>query len=313
MINRTEEDIMKNWRTKESPLVSVCCTTFNHETCVRNAIDGFLMQDTDFPFEIIIRDDCSTDKTTDIINEYVKKFPNLIKPIYETENQFSKGVKPMPVVFKKAIGKYFALCEGDDYWTNKNKLRIQVNELENNQHINITFHPAYSDPILARTKQPIVCQHLLTKHIFSPSEAIEGGGEFCPTCSLMFRKSVFENLPEWFYLAPVSDMYIQYIGSLPNGMLFLPEPMSFYRSQGIGNWTSKLKDRKNLVKHSIKTINSLNDFNIWSDYRYEPSVLKVINAYTGLLFFETISKSSPTEIVKYIFRLIKKLLIHYLR
>ncbi|MCQ8131035.1 glycosyltransferase, partial [Methylomonas rivi] len=291
MINRTEQDIMKDWSTKEPPLVSVCCTTFNHENYISDAIDGFLMQDTDFPFEIIIRDDCSTDKTTDIISEYVKKFPNLIKPIYETENQFSKGVKPMPVVFKKAAGKYFALCEGDDYWLNNNKLSIQVNELENNAHINITFHPAYSDSSLVQNECSIVCQHSLTKHIFSPSESIEGGGEFCPTCSLVFRKSVFDNLPEWFYLAPVGDMYIQYIGSLPNGILFLPEPMSFYRTQGTVNWTSKLKDKRNLVKHSIKTINSLNDFNIWSDYKYEPSVLKVINAYTALLFFETTSKA----------------------
>lgn len=142
MIDRTEQDIMKNWRTKEPPLVSVCCTTYNHENYISDAINGFLIQETNFPFEIIIRDDCSNDKTKDVIKRYVEHFPNLIKPIYETENQFSKGVKPMPIVYKKAVGKYFALCEGDDYWTDPLKLQTQVDFLEKNDAYVITYTSA---------------------------------------------------------------------------------------------------------------------------------------------------------------------------
>ena len=140
MIIRDEKYIMRSWRgSKINPVVSICCTTYNHENFISDAIDGFLMQETDFPFEVIIRDDSSTDKTALIIRHYAEEYPNIIKPIYETENQFSKGVKPMSVVYKKAVGKYFALCEGDDYWTDSLKLQIQVNFLEENPGYIVTY------------------------------------------------------------------------------------------------------------------------------------------------------------------------------
>ena len=123
MIDRTEQDIKKSWGDDIDPVVSVCCTTFNHEKFICAAIDGFLMQETDFPFEIIIRDDCSTDKTVSIIESYAERFPNILKPIYEPENQYSKGVRPMPVALKHAVGQYVALCEGDDYWIDSSKLQ----------------------------------------------------------------------------------------------------------------------------------------------------------------------------------------------
>ena len=91
-------------KTKD-PLVSICCITYNHENYIRDAIDGFLMQETDFPFEIIIHDDDSTDATADIIREYEKKYPDVIKPIYQTENQYSKGEKVTLFTLKAARGK----------------------------------------------------------------------------------------------------------------------------------------------------------------------------------------------------------------
>jgi len=132
VINISEQDLMQNWHKPDKPLVSICCTTYNHEAFITTALDGFLIQKTDFPFEILIRDDCSTDNTAQIIREYVKKYPHIIKPIYEAENQFSKGVKPMPVLYRRALGEYIALCEGDDYWTCKDKLSRQVKFLQKN-------------------------------------------------------------------------------------------------------------------------------------------------------------------------------------
>lgn len=124
----------------QEPLVSICCITYNHEKYIRDAIESFLMQETNFPFEIIIHDDASTDKTADIIREYEKKYPELIKPIYQTENQYSKGVKiNLEFNFPRAKGKYIALCEGDDYWTDPNKLQIQVAFLEENPDYVITY------------------------------------------------------------------------------------------------------------------------------------------------------------------------------
>lgn len=123
----------------QEPLVSICCVTYNHEKYIRDAIESFLMQKTDFPFEIIIHDDASTDRTADIIREYEKKYPEIIKPIYQTENQYSKGVRISFIAFKKTKGKYIAFCDGDDYWTDPMKLQTQVTFLERNPDYVITY------------------------------------------------------------------------------------------------------------------------------------------------------------------------------
>ena len=132
MISITQEQIMSNWKVKDT-LVSIRCITYNHEHYISQALDGFLMQETTFPFEIVIHDDASTDGTTDIIKEYENKFPEIVKPIYETENQYSKKDNTMELLILPHLkGKYTAFCEGDDFWTNKKKLQMQVDFLENN-------------------------------------------------------------------------------------------------------------------------------------------------------------------------------------
>lgn len=117
-------------------IVSICCATYNHQKYIRDAIESFLMQKTTFPFEILIHDDASTDGTADIIREYEAKYPDIIKPIYQTENQYSRGINPyLAFVYPRAQGKYIALCEGDDYWIDPLKLQKQVDYLERNPHV----------------------------------------------------------------------------------------------------------------------------------------------------------------------------------
>lgn len=120
--------------------MTVCCTTYNHERYVSEAIESFLMQETDFPFEIIIHDDASTDGTAKIIREYEERYPRLIRTIIQSENQYSKaGLINPRFVFPEAKGKYLALCEGDDYWTDPGKLQKQVTFLEENPDYAITY------------------------------------------------------------------------------------------------------------------------------------------------------------------------------
>src|SRR5690554_1582208 len=101
-----------------TPVVSICCITFNHGKFIREALEGFLSQKTNFCFEVLIHDDASTDDTATIIKEYASRFPNIIKPIFQKENQYSKGIRGMNrrFNFPRAKGKYIAMCEGDDYW-----------------------------------------------------------------------------------------------------------------------------------------------------------------------------------------------------
>ncbi|MCQ2053817.1 MAG: glycosyltransferase [Fibrobacter sp.] len=120
----------------KQPLVSILCATYNQEKYIAQTIEGFLIQKVDFPIEIIIHDDASTDGTADIVRKYEAEHPDLIKGIYQTENQYSKKVPIWNTfIYPKATGKYFAECEGDDYWTDPSKLQRQVDFLES--------HPDY--------------------------------------------------------------------------------------------------------------------------------------------------------------------------
>lgn len=125
-------------------IVSVSCITYNHAKYIRQCLDGILMQKADFQYEILIHDDASTDGTDDIIREYAQKYPTIIKPIFEKENQYSKGV-PISATFNypRAEGKYIALCEGDDYWTDPYKLQKQVDFLNNHPDYAMCFHDCY--------------------------------------------------------------------------------------------------------------------------------------------------------------------------
>ena len=125
-----------------TPLVSICCITYNHAQFIRKCLDGFLMQQTNFPIEILIHDDCSTDGTTDIIREYEAKYPELIFPLYEEENQYSRGgAGKMDLYnYRRARGKYIAYCEGDDYWTDPLKLQKQVDFMEANPEYSVCWH-----------------------------------------------------------------------------------------------------------------------------------------------------------------------------
>jgi glycosyltransferase involved in cell wall biosynthesis len=123
-------------------MVSISCTTYNHEKYIRQCLEGFLIQQCSFDFEILIHDDASSDKTQKIIVEYQEKYPTIIKPYFQSQNQWSQGVRGMNAKFNfsRAKGKYIALCEGDDYWIDPHKLQKQVDYLEANENYVITGH-----------------------------------------------------------------------------------------------------------------------------------------------------------------------------
>ena len=122
--------------------LSVLVLAYNHEAYIRKALDSILMQKTDFLYEILVHDDASTDGTDKIIKEYQNRFPNIIKPFFQTENQFRKGIAfDREFLWKNIKGQYVALCEGDDYWTDELKLQKQVNYLDSNKDCTICFHP----------------------------------------------------------------------------------------------------------------------------------------------------------------------------
>lgn len=129
-------------KMKQEPvMVTIRCLAYNHEPYIRECLEGFVMQKTNFKFEAIVHDDASTDKTADIIREYAEKYPDIIKPIYEKENLYSKHNGSLGRIIDQASShsKYVAYCEGDDYWTDPFKLQKQVDIFESNDHISLVY------------------------------------------------------------------------------------------------------------------------------------------------------------------------------
>lgn len=124
----------------DSVLVSICTLVYNHASYLKACFDGFLMQKTDFAFEVLVHDDASTDGSAEIIREYADKYPQIFKPIYQKENQYSKGIKVNNVYqYPRAVGKYIAICEGDDYWIDPLKLQKQVDFMEANPEVDLVW------------------------------------------------------------------------------------------------------------------------------------------------------------------------------
>lgn len=122
----------------DTPVISIVCDVYNHAAFLRQCLDGLMMQQTSFSFEVLIHDDASTDESQEIIKEYASKHPSIIKPIYQTENKYSKGISIWRnYQFPRAQGKYIAICEGDDYWSDPLKLEKQISFLE--MHANYTL------------------------------------------------------------------------------------------------------------------------------------------------------------------------------
>ena len=206
------------------PLVSISCITYNHAPYIRQCLDGFLMQKTTFPFEILIHDDASTDNTADIIREYERKYPDIIKPIYQKENQYSKGI-PISATFNwpRAMGKYIALCEGDDYWIDPLKLQKQIDVLEKDPACSLCFHNAIIKNFQNNTE--IEFNKKGKKNVYSIRDAIVRSW-FTPTASFVFRNDA--RICNKQCKNVNGDMLLLYSAALVGYLYYIDEIMSVY-------------------------------------------------------------------------------------
>lgn len=258
----------------QQPLVSICSLVYNHESYLRQCLDGFVMQKTTFPFEVVIHDDASTDGSADIIREYAERYPDVFVPIYQTENQYSKGIKVSSTfVFPRARGKYIALCEGDDYWTDPLKLQKQVDFLEANPDMTLCFH-AYD-----RYYQNGLCESIYryphNNQACSMQNIIMGGGGFMATNSMVFLRAAICDYPEWAKQAPVGDLPLMLVLASRGNVGYINEVCSAYRFQTPGSWSSQM----NSVKKQVLLYQQVNKvwkaFDAWTNRRYSWSVTRV--------------------------------------
>lgn len=239
----------QRWPDATTPLVSVRCITYNHAKFIRDTIDGFLMQETTFPVEILIHDDASTDGTSDIIRTYEKRHPSIFKVIYQNENQYSKGIKPAYILQPFITGKYIASCEGDDFWTDPLKLETQANYLEAHPECAISGHDAYvvdeSGRTLSTSKLPNTHKRDYTK------EELQKGCAWILTMSWMYRNVLIEYpAPEDRYIKN-GDTFITVLLGAYGGSKYHPEiKPACYRKHAGGIWSlisdeARLDDRIN--------------------------------------------------------------------
>jgi glycosyltransferase involved in cell wall biosynthesis len=213
------------------PKVSICCQTYNHGAYIAQTLDGFLMQKTNFLFEVLVHEDASTDNTAEVLRSYEKKHPDIVKVVYQTENQFLKQNTLVNILFAKSEGDYLALCEGDDYWTDENKLQKQVDFLESNPEYTLTGHSVNTldnegkiAPWLSKKGDIDFYNFLCGKNIY--------------TLSLLFRnyKGCFEKVIDPY---PAGDFFMKaFMLNRGNGYIF-EEVMGVYRMHNTGFWSTR--------------------------------------------------------------------------
>lgn len=258
---------------KKEPLVSISCITYNHENYITDALEGFLLQKTDFNYEILIHEDASTDNTAKIIKNYAKKYPEIIKPIFQKENLYSKGIDVDDLNTERAKGKYIALCEGDDYWTDPYKLQKQVNYMEAHTQCTLCVHAAYMVDVSGKKIRPV--RPCVGSRTFRIQEIIEGGGRLFATNTFMYPRALDLNKPEFYKNAPVTDYPLAIYLALHGEAFYIDEYMAAYRKGVSGSWTTtEQSSLDKIIKHVKNTENMLDQLNQFTDFKFDDAINK---------------------------------------
>ena len=216
--------------TNESiiPVVSIIMVTYNHEQFISEAIEGCLMQKTDFPVELVVADDASSDGTQTIIGQYANNYPGFVKPILRSINI---GANPNWLdAVNKCQGRYIAICEGDDYWTDPHKLQKQVDFMDQNSDYSFCFHNVdvllmdnevkFAEPFTTLPDNPVTFRDVVT-------------GNFIPTASVIFRNMI-DSFPEWFSHVSSGDRALFGLLALRGNGYYIPDKMAVYRKHLAG-------------------------------------------------------------------------------
>lgn len=292
---------MSNYLT-DPPLVSVYCMTYNQENTIGQTIKSILAQKTNFPFELIIHDDASTDRTAQIVRQYADAYPQVIQPILQTENQFRNCNIFKTHIHPIAKGKLVAVCEGDDYWTDENKLQLQADLMLEHPDCMLCFHAVQQ---LEPNGQTMTVRPLKKSGKVPAALIIKRGGMFCPSVSSMFRKEVMDIWPSFRDEADVYDYPAQVLAASMGSVYYIDREMAVYRFASEGSWTAQHKDEVDYA-HIENETNWLSKFDEYTGHQYshaihyhmahmwltefrksfEPAVRKRVRDYAGKLPFK---------------------------
>lgn len=289
--------------------VSICCLVYNHEKYLRQCLEGIVNQKCDFKYELLIHDDASTDNSAKIIREYEEKYPDIIKPIYQTENQHSQNIKISKTYqYPRAKGEYYAWCEGDDYWIDETKLQKQVEFLEKNKEYSACVHSAICDN--KQTGKQHVFPKISEERDYSFEDIVMGGGNIFATNSFMCRKNVVLEKPSCFDAKGFGDYQLFMFSALCGKVRCLSTVMSVYNYATSGSWSERIwSDSKKRILHHQEKIRMFAEIDKYYNNLYHD----VINKKTTEIEYDILllqknkkeAKSSKYREIRKRYRLIK--------
>jgi len=261
------------------PMVTVAVLIYNHEDYISQCLDSILSQKCDFPFEVLLGEDGSSDGSREICIKYAKEYKDRVRLFLHDRTNIVKirevhtGRFNFVYNLNSARGKYLALCDGDDYWTDQNKLQKQFEYLENNKDFSLCFHSGLNlyqdDPQRNFVHRP---SKVNRRQIFSPRDVIISGGGFITTASMFFRTGYIQDMPDWFFRSPVGDAPLALILAVRGRIGYLDENMCTYRRTARNSWNSRM-DLEKWKQHHFSILRMFWEFNKWTNYRYFGAVI----------------------------------------
>ncbi len=266
--------------------VSAYCLAYNHEKYIRSALEGFVMQKTNFKFEVFVHDDASTDNTARIIREYAEKYPDIIKPIYQTENQYSQGIKiTKAFILPRVSGKYIAICEGDDYWTDENKLQKQFDIMESNDNVSMCVHSVQKVSEDDTEKQGLIPSEDLnynSNKLFTSEELVDlvisNYAYLFHTSSYFLRKKIIEESANGLSNYINGDESLLRTAISCGDVYYLNDVMSNRRMWAVGNYNNRrlLFSEEKKISDRIKWAKAYEYFNEMTEFEYNDKVVNNI-------------------------------------
>lgn len=261
----------------EDIMISVCCLAYNHGKYIRDCMEGFVHQKTSYKYEVVVHDDASTDNTADIIKEYAEHYPDIIKPIFQTENQYSKCISiSRNFIFPKIKGKYIAVCEGDDYWCDEYKLQKQIEFLEKHPDYVACVHN--TKVINCRTGEEYFKIKNAIDETLSTEQVLNNSVKEFHTSSIVFRRE---------YMIIPLELSLSYCGDYPralylalNGKIFrYGNVMSVYRFFSHGSYTERTESAKKeiIISRQKESIQVHKNFDKYSNFQYHDIFQKKID------------------------------------
>lgn len=279
-------------------MVTIRCTTYNQEAYIRECLEGFVMQKTNFRFEAIVHDDASTDGTADIIREYEEKYPDIIKPIYETENQHSKHDGSLSrIMDEHTHGKYVAVCEGDDYWTDPLKLQKQYDFMEEHPECSMCFH---ANHILLPTGEKLLHKHRMIKTIYPPEDIILLDGVHLNTIFYRWKFLKEEGRPDFWKNCPIGDIPTKLYLASKGSIGFINDVMSVYRRSSIGGWSCKRRKLTLLQRtnHHKKIIRMYQQYDDYTKRKYHSQLQEKVNSLRIVIIKDWIMSITGARVIR---------------